>query len=288
MRKTVEEALKNLQTDYIDFWFSYGSGTDEGFANLRKFRDEGKIRFIGLSQHDPRMHEWAIRKGYVDFIQIPYNRLSMIKQGPADIISCERLFKLAKEKDVGVIGIKPLTGNFIPYWANETSNPEIQELMKKYKDYGPKNLYQAMLRWNLGNPNITACAVGMDTVQQVIENCEAIATRDNYALGEQDELLEEYARLADKDYCRLCTSCVPYCPKGIPVPDILRFSMYYNNYKWGDYAKSLYNELPAHQKVTRCDDCGKCEEHCPYELKIVEKLHQAHSILTDEESFFVA
>ncbi len=288
MRKTIEEALRNVQSDYIDLCFSYGNGTDEGFANYRKFQQEGKIRFIGMSQHDPRLHEWAIRKGYVDFIQIPYNRLSMIKQGPGDIVSCERLFKLAKEKDVGVIIIKPLTGNFIPYWANDTSDPEIQELMKKYKDYGPKNLYQAMLRWNLGNPNITGCAVGMDTVQQVIEDCEAVATRDQYASDVKDELLEEYARLADKDYCRLCTTCVPYCPKGIPVPDIMRFRMYYNNYKWGDYARSLYNELPEHQKVTRCDDCGRCEEHCPYELKIVEKLHQAHSTLTDEKSFFVS
>jgi len=286
MRKTLEGALKNLQADYIDLCFSYGSGTDEGFAIYRKFQKEGKIRFIGMSQHDPRLHEWAIRKGYVDFIQAPYNRLSMIKQGSGDNISAERLFKSAQEHDVGVIIIKPLTGNFIPYWANQTHDPEIQEIMKKLKYYGPKNLYQAMLRWNLGNPNITACAVGMDTVQQVIEDAEAVVTRDQYASALQDELLEEYARLADRDYCRLCTTCVPHCPNGIPIPDILRFRMYYNNYKWGDYAKSLYNELPDHQKVTRCDDCRICEEHCPYGLKIVEKLQEAHSILAGEKTLF--
>ncbi len=283
MRKNLEKALKDLQTDYIDLWFSYINGTDEGFANLRKFQEEGKIRYIGLSQHDPRLHEWAIRKGYVDFIQMPYNRLGMIKQGPADIISAERLFKMAKENGVGIIGIKPLTGNFIPYWANQTNDPEIQEMMKKFKDYGPKNLYQAMLRWNLGNPNITACAVGMDTVEQVIEDVEAVVTRDQYASAMQDELLEDYARLADKDYCRLCTTCVPHCPKGLPIPDILRFRMYYNNYQWGDYAKNLYNELPDYQKAVRCDDCGRCEEHCPYGLKIVENIYHAHSLLTDNK-----
>ncbi|MCL5019291.1 MAG: aldo/keto reductase [Patescibacteria group bacterium] len=284
MRKTIEQALRDLQSDYIDLCFSYGSGTDEGFEIYRKFQNEGKIRFIGMSQHDPRLHEWAIRKGYVDFIQMPYNRLSMIKQGPADIISAERLFKLAREKDVGVIVIKPLTGNFIPYWANQTSDPEIQEIMKKLKDYGPKNLYQAMLRWNLSNPLITSCAVGMDTVQQVIENAEAVVTREKYASLIQDELLEDYARLADKDYCRLCSTCIPECPRGIPIPDVLRFRMYYNNYQWKDYARMLYNGLPEHQKITECDRCGKCEEHCPYELKIVEKLIEAHAILRNDKS----
>lgn len=287
MRVIIENSLKLLQTDIIDLSFSKGAPpTEEGYEIMRKFRKEGKIRFIGQSGHNAQQHEWAIRKGYVDWIHMPYNRLSMIKQGPGDIVSAEILFKLAKEKDVGVIIIKPLTGNFIPYWANQTNDPEIQEIMKKLEDYGPKNLYQAMLRWNLGNQNITSCAVGMDTVQQVIEDVEAVVTRDQYASAVQDELLEAYARLADKDYCRLCTTCVPHCPYGIPIPDVLRFRMYFNNYQWGDYAKSLYNELPDHQRVTRCDNCGRCEEHCPYGLKTVEKLHEAHSTLADEKSSF--
>jgi predicted aldo/keto reductase-like oxidoreductase len=94
----------------------------------------------------------------------------MIKQGSADIPGIERVIKLAKDNDVGVITIKPMTGNFIPYWAKQVNDPEIQEIMKKLKNYGPQNLYQAMLRWILQNPDVTACAVGMDTVQQVIED----------------------------------------------------------------------------------------------------------------------
>ena len=284
MRKSIEEVLRNLQTDYVDMLYSYGSGTDEGFENLRKFRDEGKLRFIGMSQHDPRHHEWAIRKGYLDFLQVPYNRLSLIKQGSDDLPRTDRLLKLAKERDVGVIVIKPLTGNFIPYWANQTHDPEIQEIMRKLKDYGPKNLYQAMLRWNLGNPNITACAVGMDTVQQVIEDCEAVSTRDQYASETKNELLEEYARLADKDYCRLCETCVPHCPNGVRIPDILRFRMYYNNYKWEEYAKAQYNNLYDYEKATNCNDCGICESHCPYQLSIREKIREAHSILAENKT----
>ena len=37
----------------------------------------------------------------------------------------------------------------------------IMLIMKKLKEYGPQNLYQAILRWILSNPDVTACAVGM-------------------------------------------------------------------------------------------------------------------------------
>jgi len=284
LRKRFEEALKNLNTDVIDLGFLHGGGDEEEFETIHKLKAEGKIRFVGQSCHNPRMHEWAIKNDYLDWLHIPYNRLSMIKQGSADIPGVERVIKLAKERDVGVIVIKPLTGNFIPYWAKQTAEPEIQEIMKRLRDYGPQNLYQAMLRWILQNPDVSACAVGMDTVQQVVEDVEAVTSREITSV--QKELLEDYAQLAEKNYCRLCETCTPHCPKGIPVPDILRFRMYYDNYGHKEYAMSLYNELPDHKKVTECDECGICEKHCPYNLSIVEKLNQAHWVLTENKPLF--
>jgi len=277
MREHLEQSLRDLQTDVIDLGFAYSGGTDEAFEHWRKFQKEGKVRFIGMSGHDPRKHEWAVRKGYVDWIHMAYNRLSRIKQGPSDLPGAERLFRMTKANDVGVIGIKPLTGNFIPYWAKETVHPEIQEMMKKLKDYGPANLYQAMLRWILQNPNITACAVGMDTVQQVVEDCEAVRTRKLTAA--QKELLDMYAGIADKDYCRMCETCIQSCPKGVAVADILRFRMYYKNYGRKDYARNLYSELPDCQKLTQCNRCRICEINCPNQLAVVEKLREAASIL---------
>lgn len=170
-----------------------------------------------------------------------------------------------------------MTGNFIPYWANQTSLSEIQEIMKKLKDYGSHNLYQAMIKWILQNPDVTACAVGMDTVQQVIENAGAVVSREITA--EQEKLLELYTNIANKDYCRLCETCLPHCPNGVAIADIQRFRMYHNNYKWKNYAKNLYNELPNCKKVTNCDDCGVCENYCPYQLAIREKLRDAHTLL---------
>ena len=175
-----------------------------------------------------------------------------------------------------------MTGNFIPNWAKETTTPEIQEIMKKLRDYGSSNLYQAMLRWILQNPNMTSCAVGMDTVQQVVEDCEAVKTRELTA--EQKELLEMYASAADKDYCRMCETCSQSCPRGVAVADILRFRMYYKNYGRRDYAVGLYNELADCQKATQCDGCRLCEKSCPNQLAVVDKLQEAASSLSGDRA----
>lgn len=98
IRKKIEKALINLHTDVIDLGFSHGSGNEEAFEGFHELKQEGKIRFVGMSCHDPRIHEWAIRNNYIDWMHIPYNRLGMIKQGPADIPGVERVMRMAKKK----------------------------------------------------------------------------------------------------------------------------------------------------------------------------------------------
>ena len=61
MRAQCEASLRNLQTDVIDLYYfhhcDFGPGDqyfDDALTAMRAFRDEGKIRFIGLSDWDAR------------------------------------------------------------------------------------------------------------------------------------------------------------------------------------------------------------------------------------------
>jgi len=61
MREQCEISLRDLQTDVIDLYYfhhcDFGPNDeyfDDAMANMRRFRDEGKIRFIGLSDWDSR------------------------------------------------------------------------------------------------------------------------------------------------------------------------------------------------------------------------------------------
>jgi len=92
-------------------------------------------------------------------------------------------------------------------------------------------------------------------------------------------LLEHYAAACTDDYCRMCETCIPSCPQGIRIPDILRFRMYYKNYGHQEDAREYYAGLAEDQRVPACTECGICEKTCPNRLAIVDKLKEAHELL---------
>ena len=272
-----ELSLKNFQTDYIDCYFAHG-GWSEAFGEAAgKLKQQGKIRFIGQSCHVPATHRQRLEADEVDFIFQPYNYMALAKWTEKfDRTDVEKLFELCKKKDVGVLAIKPMTGHFIPNWAKETSEPKIARLMAELKEFGQENLYQAFLMWVLKNPNVCCTAVGMTTPHEVVEDCAAVPKK---LTALHHRLLEHYAAAATDDYCRMCETCMPSCPQGIAIADVLRFRMYYKNYGHRDDARELYAAIPGQQRAGACDGCGQCERACPNRLAIVQKLHEAHGLL---------
>ena len=65
----------------------------------------------------------------------------------------------------------------------------------------------------------------------------------------------------------------------IPIPDILRYRMYYKNYGHCEDAREYYAALAEDRRASACTECGICERTCPNQLAIVDKLKEAHSLL---------
>ena len=57
---------------------------------------------------------------------------------------------------------------------------------------------------------------------------------------------------------------------GIDIPGIFTLENYLKHYDLADWARSRYESQTA--RAGDCIGCGKCEERCPYELPIREKL----------------
>jgi len=272
-----EDSLRHFQTDYIDCYFAHGDWRDGFYEAAQQLKKQGKIRFIGMSCHVPAKHRLHVEAGQLDFVFQPYNYMALAKwTEKIDLAGAEELFALCKRKDVGVICMKPMTGHFIPSWAKETTDPKVIRLLDELKQFGTANLYQAFLMWVLKNPNVCCAAAGMTTPQDVVEDCAAIGkklTRLHY------RLLEQYAAAANRDYCRMCETCLPSCPQGVAIADILRFRMYYKNYGHQADAREYYAALPAQRNAAACTACGRCQQACPNGLAIVEKLREAHALL---------
>jgi predicted aldo/keto reductase-like oxidoreductase len=270
-------SLKHFQTDYIDCYFSHGRWSEAFYEGALKLREQGKIRFIGLSCHKPATHWELVEQDKLDFVFQPYNYMALAKWTESfDRDSVENLFEFCAKKDVGVIAMKPMTGHFVPNWAKDASNPKVAKVLGELQVSGKENLYQAFLMWVLKNPNLDCTAVGMSTVRDVTENCAAVTKK---LAAAHYRLLEHYAAAATDDYCRMCETCMPCCPQGIPIADILRFRMYYQNYGHRENAKELYSAVPQDRRPPACSRCGICEQTCPNKLAIVEKLEEAHSLL---------
>lgn len=102
IRTEVEKSLRDLQTDCLDLiqvhtWSRAWNRTPTAFEVLRKLRQEGKVKGIGIStpEHDQNAVIDLIRDGWVDSVQLIYNIFSQEAQ--------EGLFFEAQKHNVAVI-----------------------------------------------------------------------------------------------------------------------------------------------------------------------------------------
>jgi len=105
--KSIERSLNNLNTDYIDIYHLHGVILEdydyliaEVVPILYELRDEGKIRFIGITERfnpDPQhnMLQRALEDDIWDVMMVGFNILNQSAR--------ERVFKKALEKNIGIL-----------------------------------------------------------------------------------------------------------------------------------------------------------------------------------------
>jgi aryl-alcohol dehydrogenase-like predicted oxidoreductase len=88
MRKSLEESLKRLETDYVDVFYLHGvapepydAANERFLPELYKARDQGLIRAIGLSEryqsdHSHAMAKRAMSDGIYDVLMVGLNLMS--------------------------------------------------------------------------------------------------------------------------------------------------------------------------------------------------------------------
>lgn len=108
MREQCEASLRNLQTDVIDLYYfhhcDFGANDeyfDDALATMRRFRDEGKVRFIGISDWDSSKIMKFIDRVDPDVVQ-PYRNVI------DDDYESSGLKAWVGEHDAGVAFFSPL------------------------------------------------------------------------------------------------------------------------------------------------------------------------------------
>lgn len=142
------------------------------------------------------------------------------------------------------------------------------------------------LRFVLANPSVTIAFSGMNTEEQIRENC-AVASREEPLSGAEieaiNQALQDNQRLAEL-YCTGCGYCLP-CPQGVAIPKV--FAAMNMHRVWGltAHAKEMYAQIgkanEGENDASACIQCGQCEPKCPQKINIIEQLEETHQALSD-------
>ena len=141
------------------------------------------------------------------------------------------------------------------------------------------------LRWLWDQPEVTVVLSGMNSLEMVEENVRTAADAAAGVFSEDDRAFLRQIlgiiREKEKVGCTGCRYCMP-CPKGVDIPGI--FSCYNDMFVSSKgYGRLRYFQTVALTAepsfVSQCIRCGKCEQHCPQEIPIREKLKEADKAL---------
>ena len=212
--KAIEGSLKRLQTDYIDLYQLHWPERDTNMfgrlgyehtekedwnrfedilETLQKFIDNGKIRYLGLSNETPwgvnKFLELASKKKLPRMmsVQNPYNLLNRTYEvGLAEISVREKIGLLAYSP----LAIGYLTGKYmnnqIPkksrldhdsdFWTRY-NKPNTEKAVKAYYDIAKKyniDMAQMSLKFCEIQPFTTSVIIGATTLEQLKTNVESV------------------------------------------------------------------------------------------------------------------
>jgi aryl-alcohol dehydrogenase-like predicted oxidoreductase len=173
-RQELETSLRSLGTDYVDIWQIHylnkqeereqALGPGGAYEAALKAREQGMIRFIGVTGHDWVEVGKAVATGLFDTVLCWYN---CAMQEPE-----ETLFPHAIEHNVGV---------------NIMSATRAEKLLGEGDTPGLQQFY----RYVLGHPAVSLSVMGLRSVEKFQRVARALSERVELLSGER-EALEAY------------------------------------------------------------------------------------------------
>lgn len=277
-REKLEESLKKLDTDYIDYYHMWGINWDlfqhkidvknGPLAEAVKAKEEGLIRHISFSFHDePENMIKIIDHGCFESVLCQYNLLDRRN---------EEAIAYARGKGLGVVIMGPVGGGRLG-----APSPVIQRLLPG----GSKSSAETALRFVFANKNVCCAISGMSSLNMVEENAAVASNKEELSETELEAIkasLEQNRRLSEL-YCTGCNYCMP-CPHDVNIPLNFRLMNYHRVYGLTGYAKNEYaqigrDDMHKGKKASECVGCGVCEKKCPQKLQIRKQLKETASAL---------
>jgi aryl-alcohol dehydrogenase-like predicted oxidoreductase len=201
----LEGSLRRLRVEAIDLyqvhWPNPDEELEEGWAQLEKFRQQGKVRWIGVSNFNVEQMKRAQKIAAITSLQPPYSMLRRANEA--------EVLPFAQANGIGVINYSPMVSGLLTgkMTADRVASMPSDDWRRKSVEFNEPRLSRNLklvellreiggghgvepgvvaVAWTLKNPAITAAIVGGRSAAQV----EGVAPALTFRLTD-----EEYARI---------------------------------------------------------------------------------------------
>jgi aryl-alcohol dehydrogenase-like predicted oxidoreductase len=186
VRHELEQSLRRLGVERIDLYQVHwppedGTALEDYWETMLSLKQEGLVRAIGLSNHDPAQLEAAERLGHVDSLQPPF---SMIHRDSADVIG------RAAAHGTGVIVYSPMQSGLLTgaMSRERVASMPPDDWRRSHEDFTGEGLERNLalaegvaavadrldipqgalaVAWTLAWPGVTAAIVGARNPEQI-------------------------------------------------------------------------------------------------------------------------
>lgn len=251
-------SLKRLRLDYVDILYVHNVSSRSGalfpamLEAVQTAKKSGKARHVGLSTHknEPDVIQAAIETGLYEVI------LSAINFKQDYYLKLKEAIANAAKAGIGIVAMKTMAGGFHDKERKQPIN------------------CKAALKFVLQDENVTTAIPGNTNFDHLNMNI-SVNTDLQMTDDERGDLL--IGKSQGGLYCQGCEHCVPNCPKGLPIPDIMRAYMYTYGYREPEMAHSLLSSLDLREHP--CSDCSVCGAECAKGFDISDRIKDVSRLM---------
>ena len=277
-----DDQLRRLRTDYLDIGMIHYVDGEEDFREVftgpvielaQQLKREGKIRYIGLSSHNPAVAIQAVESGSIDVLMFSINPCYDLQPPTENVDDLwadenysrflqnidslrERLYELCERKGVGMDVMKAYGGGDL---LSEINSP-----------FGKAMTPVQCIEYALTRPGVAAVMIGcknIGEIQAAVDWCNATRSERDYT-----RVMVGMEKFSWQGHCMYCGHCAP-CSVGM---DIANINKYYNltiaQNEIPETVREHYKVLPHH--ASECIQCGQCEQNCPFGVAIIDQMEK--------------
>lgn len=286
VKEAFQDLLDRLRTDYIDLGIIHFVDEPEEFHKImagefiryvRELKEQGVIRHIGMSTHNPDVAKLAALSGEIEMLLFSINPAFDLLPATNDInkyfeetydenlggIAPERaeLYQICEQRGVGITVMKGYAGGRL---FSAQASP-----------FGVALTPVQCLHYALTRPAVASVMVGYDTPEHV---ADAVA----YETATEEE--KDYASVlanaphhAYSGQCTYCGHCAP-CPAGIDIAMVNKlYDLAVMQEEVPGTLRAHYTSLSAN--ADDCIGCRDCESRCPFGVEVADRMEKAKVLL---------